>query len=314
MEPSVEDVTLTTPMPRRILLADDPGPVVTAVRRDLEERGCEVEALPRKAAADQAAAGRWDAALVRGAPGAEEAIAALRAADPLLPVVALFIDRKEAAASTAAASAADGVLVGPLTASAVGTVCALAGKLRDAAARAADLEATVATLAHRAPDADDFAFLKKLLFVEVKRSKRYGYPLSLALVEIDGWEGAASRPAPAARTALLAEVLGLVTRSLRDIDLAVPFSGERLVVVMPHTKAEGALRVASRLCAKIRDRAGEPRLTASVGVATHAGDGTVSFGGLVKRAGDALARARAQGGDRAEPAEPVKKRDRISIG
>jgi GGDEF domain-containing protein len=51
-----------------------------------------------------------------------------------------------------------------------------------------------------------------------------------------------------------------------------------------------------------------------VGVATHDGDGTVSFAGLVKRAGDALARARAQGGDRAEAADPPRKRDRISFG
>jgi hypothetical protein len=34
----------------------------------------------------------------------------------------------------------------------------------------------------------------------------------------------------------------------------------------------------------------------------------------VKRAGDALARARARGGDRSEQADPPKKRDRISIG
>jgi hypothetical protein len=40
----------------------------------------------------------------------------------------------------------------------------------------------------------------------------------------------------------------------------------------------------------------------------------VSFGGLVKRAGEALARAVEKGGDRAEPADPPKKRDRISIG
>ena len=61
-------------------------------------------------------------------------------------------------------------------------------------------------------------------------------------------------------------------------------------------------------------RTSGPRLTASVGVATHGGDGTVSFGGLVKRASDALGRARAAGGDRAEPADPPKKRERISIG
>lgn len=295
-------------MPRRILLADEPGPVATAVERDLEERGCEVEAVPPAAAPGKPAQARYDAALVRGAPGVEVLVAALRGADPLLPVIVLFLDRKEARASPAAQAAADGVLVGPLTASAVGTMCAFAGKLRDGAERQAELEAA---LARRGEEGKDLAFLKRLLFVEVKRSKRYGYPLSLALLEVDGW-GAVARPRE--RSRLLAELLGLVTASLRDIDLAVPFSAERLVVLMPHTKADGALRVARRLCARIRDRNAPPKLTASAGVATHGGDGTVSFGGLVKRAGEALARARDAGGDRAEPAEPPKKRDRISIG
>jgi diguanylate cyclase (GGDEF)-like protein len=308
MEPPVEDGTLTTPVPRRILLADEPGPVVTAVRRDLEERGCEVEVAPPADAPAKLAQARYDAALVRGGRGAEVLVAALRGGDPLLPVIVLFLDRKEAGACPGAAAAADGVLVGPLTASAVGTVCAFAGKLRDAAERVAEVEEA---LARRRAEGKDLAFLKKLLFVEVKRSKRYGHPLSLALVEVDGWEAVA--PARE-RTRLLAELLGLVTGSLRDIDLAVPFSGERLVVLMPHTKADGALRVARRLCAQIRDRTAPPKLTASAGVATHAGDGTVSFGGLVKRAGEALQRARAAGGDRAEPADPVKKRDRISMG
>ena len=80
----------------------------------------------------------------------------------------------------------------------------------------------------------DLEFLKKLLFVEVRRSKRYGYPLSLALVAVDRWEPLAAPLSARARTALLAEVLGVVTASLRDVDLALPFSGERFVVVMPH--------------------------------------------------------------------------------
>lgn len=297
-------------MAPRILLADESRPVVTAIRRDLEERGCEVEAVLPGDAARVAARGRFGAALVRGTGSAREVVAALREADPLLPVVVLFLDRSEAGRWPGVHDVADGVLVGPLTASAVGTVGSFAGKLRDASARIAELEASLA----RAGARPDFEFLKRLLFVEVRRSKRYGYPLSLAVVAIDGWEGLAPGLPARTRTALLADVLGVVSASVRDIDLAVPFSGERLVVVMPHTPADGGLRAARRLCANIRDRAGAPKVTASAGVAGHGGDGTVSFGGLVKRASEALARARAQGGDRAEPADPPKKRDRISIG
>jgi len=266
-------------------------------------------AAPAEAVA-RTAPGRHCAALVRGTPEADGIVAALRKADPHLPVVLLLMDRREAPPGAKAAGA-DAVLVAPLTASAVGSVCDLAAKLRERSERVAELEVR---LARRGNGRQDFEFLKRLLLAEVKRSKRYGYPLSLALVALDGWPESAAGLSARARTALLASILGTISGTLRDIDIAVPFSGERFVVVMPHTRADGGLRVARRLAAVVRDREGPPKLTASVGVATHGGDGTVSFGGLVQRAGQALARARAAGGDRAEPADPVKRRDRISIG
>lgn len=295
-------------MARRILLADDSDAVVTAIRRDLVRRGTDVESVLPGGAAARAAAVRFGAALVRG-NARPEVLAALRAADPLLPIVVLFLDRREAAANPGAKG--DAVLVGPLTGSAVAAACVLGEALRARGERIAELEGR---LAGRARAEEELEFLKRLLFVEVKRSRRYGYPLSLALVAVDRWEELAPTLGAPRRTALLAEVLGVVHGALRDIDVAVPFSDERLVVLMPHTKDDGAMRVARRLCARIRERERRPRLTASVGVATHGGDGTVSFGGLVKRASDALGRARAAGGDRAEPADPPKKRERISIG
>jgi diguanylate cyclase (GGDEF)-like protein len=297
-------------MARRILLADDASPVADALRRDLEDRGFAVDLMPPAEAPGRAAPGRYGAALV-GGTARGGGVAALKGADPHLPVIAIFLDRKEAAASPDARHA-DGVLVAPLTASSVVAICDLSVRLRDLSARVADLEGRASR--HAGPDLE---LLKRLLLAEVRRSRRYGHPLSLALVAIDGWDERAPKLSARGRTAALAGVLGVVTASLRDLDLAVPFSRERIVVVMPDTRADGALRVARRLCTKVRDhrgQAGRARVTVSVGVASHRGDGTVSFAGLVKRAGDALARARAHGGDRAEQADPPKKRDRISIG
>ncbi|HET8540666.1 MAG TPA: diguanylate cyclase [Anaeromyxobacter sp.] len=298
-------------MTRRILLADDASPVAEALRRDLEERGFAVDLAPAADVATHATPGRYGAALVGGTPRGG-LVAALKGADPHLPVIALFLDRKEAGASPDARHA-DAVLAAPLTATGLVAVCELSARLRDLSARVADLEAR----ASRRGGGPDLELLKRLLLAEVKRSRRYGHPLSLALVAIDGWQERAPRLSARARTAALAGVLGVVTASLRDIDVAVPFSDERVVVVMPHTKADGALRVARRLCARVREHRGQPgrtRVTASVGVATHDGDGTVSFAGLVKRAAEALARARDHGGDRAEPADPPKRRERISFG
>ncbi len=293
-------------MTRRILLADDASPVADALRRDLEDRGFAVDLVAPADAAARAAPGRYGVALV-GGTARGGVVAALKGTDPHLPVVAVFLDRKEAAASPDARHA-DGVLVAPLTASGVAAVCDLSARLRDLSARVSDLEGRAARRS-----GPDLELLKRLLLAEVKRSRRYGHPLSLALVALDQAEGRAGAASPRARAAALAGVLRVVTASLRDLDLAVPFSRERIVVVMPHTREDGALRVARRLCARVRGDDAS-RVTVSVGVAAHPGDGTVSFAGLVKRAGDALERARAAGGDRAEAAEPPKKRDRISIG
>jgi diguanylate cyclase (GGDEF)-like protein len=127
-----------------------------------------------------------------------------------------------------------------------------------------------------------------------------------------------ARLGAAGSTTLLAETLAVVNSSLRDIDLAVPFGDDRFVVLLPHTPSAGALRVARRLVARIHDAKGPSALlsptTASAGVASHDGQGTVSFGNLVKRAAGAMARAREAGGDRAESAEPPPPRDRVVMG
>lgn len=285
-------------------------PVVSALRRDLEPAGFAMDAVAPADAALRLDPLRHVAAVVRAGPGAAVVVAALKAADPHLTVLALFFDEEEAEGYPGGLGA-DGVLVGPLTAPQVSGTCALAARLTAAQRRLHTAERSRPLT----PSGDhDLSFLKRLLFVEVKRSKRYGIPLSLALVSVDGWEAMAGQLGPRARAALLSELTGLVSGAVRDIDIAVPFSEERLVVLMPHTPSAGGLHVSRRLCTRVRERATTIPITVSVGVASHEGQGTVSFGSLVKRAAEALAVARAGGGDRAVGAEPPKRRDRISMG
>jgi diguanylate cyclase (GGDEF)-like protein len=279
-------------MSGRILVVEESRRVVTALRRALEPAGFRVDAAAPAAAIEAHDPERHVAAIVRALPGAGETIAALREADPSLAVVALFEDDAEADAG-ASALGADGVLVGPLRAAAVVTAaCRMAARMREQSRRIAELAAPVASR--------DLDFLKRMLFVEVKRSRRYHTPIALALVGIDGWPAPAARLGARARARLLADVLATLSSSVREIDIAVPFADDRFVVLMPHTDGPGGLEVSRRLCARIREGSLSARLTASVGVAAHAGDGPVSFSALVKRAADALERARRGGGDRAE--------------
>jgi two-component system cell cycle response regulator len=319
-------------MSRRVLVAVESKPVVSALLRSLEPAGLGVDVVPPAEAAATVDPARHEVALLRAATGAEAVVAALRKADPHLAVVALFFDEEEASAFPGAFGA-DGVLVGPLTPAQVTGTCGLAARLTRARrqlaeqARQADqveqtkqeeqtklVEQAGAEAPRAASGAHDLTFLKRLLFVEVKRSRRYGFPLSLALVSVDGWEALSEKLGPRARAALLGDMAVAAATAVRDIDVSVPLSDDRLVVLMPHTATAGGLQVARRICARVRERKGAVAVTVSVGLASHDGHGTVSFGALVKRASEAMARAREAGGDRAESAEPMKRRSRISIG
>lgn len=280
-------------MSGRILVVEESRPVVAALRKALEAAGFRVDASSFASAADKHDPDRHVTAVVRAATGARQVVAALRRGDRALAVVALFEDEADA---DPASIGADVALVGPLSApAAVASVCALAARAREQARRISDLER------REAPPADrDLDFLKRLLFFEVRRSRRYRFPVALALVAIDGWPEAAARLGGRARARILGDLLATLAAAVRDIDVAVAFTEDRFVVLMPHTDAEGALAVSRRLCQRVRERGGTAPVSASVGVAAHEGDGPVSFSALVQRATAALARAREAGGDRVE--------------
>lgn len=298
-------------MAGRVLIAIESKPVVAALLRDLMQAGFAVDVAPPDAAAAKVDPALHEVVLVRAVAGTELLVGSLRQADPALAVVVIFSDEEEASGHPGALGA-DGLLTGPLVAPQVASTCALAARLTLARRQLAE-QARVA--APRAASGEhDLAFLKRLLFVEVKRSRRYGYPISLALVSVDRWAELSEQLGARVRTALLGELTGVVATVVRDIDVSVPFSDDRLVVLMPHTATGGGLQVARRICARVRERSSTIPLTVSVGLASHDGHGTVSFSALVKRASEALTRAREAGGDRAVSAEPPKRRDRISIG
>ncbi len=291
-------------MTQRILVLETSHPVVAALRRFLRGGGFEVQVAPPAAALDGVDPSQIAVAAVRpGTPDGRSAYDALRAADPTLPVVLLLDDEDEPEGRLPA----DGALVAPLTRTAVVTLFRALARVRDGDRRVARLERE---LAERPAALSDYEFFKKLLLVEVKRSRRYHYPVSLALLAVDGWRERAAALDDAARSALLGEVLALVAGAVRDIDVPVLYDAERLLVFMPHTDAIGARTVAQRLVKKARTH--PSGLTASVGVATYDGQGTMSFSSLVRGAADALLQAQGAGGNRAEHTTPAARHDRTT--
>ncbi|MCY1034741.1 diguanylate cyclase [Corallococcus sp. BB11-1] len=314
-----------------ILLAEPSAPVASTLRRFLEGAGHEVAWVGGAAEARRLLQDRPPGVLVASAslPVDGEALCQeLRQKGSRLPVLLVYPPDEEHADTRAAGAGAEGCLVGPLKRGTVVTCVSLVLRLAEAGARALTPDAAappapaVAIPARpgglperRASRTDlfsvssspDFDFLKRLLLMEVKRSRRYRYPISLLLVEVDRFTEHTLSLAPPARTALLAEALGLLTAGVRDIDVVVPFADSRFVVFLPHTPRSGARVVAERLRERMPSLKALPGATASVGVAVSeppAGGAKaltqgagLSFGGLLKEAGDALRRAQAGGGD-----------------
>ncbi|WP_338864618.1 diguanylate cyclase [Myxococcus stipitatus] len=310
-----------------VLLAEPAASVAGVLRRYLEGAGHDVTWVASAEEALRATRERPPAVVLAAGTGAldgEALCRSLRAQGLQVPALLMYSPDEEHAEERAAQAGADGGLVGPLKRATVLTCVSLLVQREEArraaapAPRASTQPQTPVPVARPEPasssTSSDFEFLKRLMLMEVKRSRRYRYPIALLMVELDRFPERSAGLVPAARKGALAEVLGVLVEGVRDIDVAVPFADSRFVVFLPHTPRSGARIVAERLREKLKSVAGLPSGTASVGVAVSepaaarkdaapgAPGQAVSFGGLLKDAGDALRRAQAAGGDWVEVA------------
>lgn len=147
-----------------------------------------------------------------------------------------------------------------------------------------------------------FAHFKEVLFVEVKRARRYGFPLALALIAFDPVDG---RMDAELQTQLMGGLAIAIRRSLRDTDYPVQYSPDRVLLLMPHTDLAGSLIVARRITervAKATLQSGDTVIhpTISVGVAAGEPGREYGFSDLVRQAQDGLTAAMSRGGNRVE--------------
>jgi diguanylate cyclase (GGDEF)-like protein len=287
-------------MADRVLVVEERRPIAAALRAHLELAGFVADVVAEGGAV--AAAGPDHAfAIVRAARRDLEK--ALRERDPALLVVLLF-DDDDAALAAAQDPTADAILVGPLFGPVVTATARAMVRLRAEGRRAA--------AATDAPErtklgADDLAFFRRILLMEVKRARRYRYPLAIAALSLDRWSEFGPDLGAEGRARLLGEVLGELARGVREVDLPLLHTGERFLVVMPHTDADGALLVARRLCERIRALESAVPLSASCGVASFGGEGPISLASMLAEAGSGIEAARRAGGGTAERGTPARR-------
>jgi diguanylate cyclase (GGDEF)-like protein/PAS domain S-box-containing protein len=138
---------------------------------------------------------------------------------------------------------------------------------------------------------------------ELARTARYGAPLSVLMIDIDHFKVVNDTYGHHTGDRVIESLGRLLREALRDIDLAGRVGGEEFAVLLPQTILIHAVEAAERLRAKVADmevplEQGVPlRITISIGVASHTGDG-VNLDTLLNRADTALYDAKHAGRDR----------------
>ncbi len=146
-------------------------------------------------------------------------------------------------------------------------------------------------------------FFERVLVMELKRAKRYGYSLAACLVGLDAWQGESVPPA-AVGVKLRSKVANAIAAIVRDIDMPVDLAEDRMLVFLPYADLDGAVRVGKRIAASVArlheatDAGDESwRGTVSIGIAALKPGKPVSFARLMREATSALKAAQLRGGD-----------------
>jgi diguanylate cyclase (GGDEF)-like protein len=113
------------------------------------------------------------------------------------------------------------------------------------------------------------AFLERLA-LERDRNRRFGRPFALALIDLDGFKAVNDGAGHAAGDSLLAEVAGVLSSELRDVDIVARIGGDEFAMLLPETGDTEAGAILERLRdavqVKMRQRGWPVSLSAGVAV------------------------------------------------
>lgn len=172
-------------------------------------------------------------------------------------------------------------------------------RLRDVLAQQASLDPLTGALNRRA--------FEPLFVREQARARRSAQPMSLLMADLDHFKRINDRLGHAGGDAVLKAFSGMAREILRGNDVFCRWGGEEFVVLLPGTAQTQALQVGERLrrtfaagTVRLAAPGQEAGFTVSLGVAQWQVD--ESLESLMRRADEALYRAKSEGRDRCVPA------------
>ncbi len=134
---------------------------------------------------------------------------------------------------------------------------------------------------------------------ELKRTRRYGRPLSVLYLDLDDFKRVNDSHGHQTGDAVLKLVADAIRRAVRQLDVVGRLGGDEFAVLMPETDGDLADAAAARLAKELRDAfKGTPTVTASVGVVscTRAEAGVDE---VLRQADQAMYQAKRKGKDQA---------------
>jgi len=155
-------------------------------------------------------------------------------------------------------------------------------------------------------------YLMEQLPRELERCRRYAYPLSVLMCDIDHFKQINDVSGHAAGDDVLQQFAARAQKSIRtNSDWISRYGGEEFLIVLPETAYEGAMFVAEKIRALIAatpfaTRSGDTRVTASFGVAstgTNGPDIALKVDALIRTADECLYTSKQGGRNRTEGLE-----------
>jgi diguanylate cyclase (GGDEF)-like protein len=138
---------------------------------------------------------------------------------------------------------------------------------------------------------------------EIKRARRYQVPLSLIMLDIDGFKNINDSYGHETGDLVLQRIANTLLKNIRAVDAVARLGGEEFSVLLPSTQSEDAVKLAERLRLAVEAESFEIReqqrmsVTASIGVAAY-GDDTPDLDALLRNADAAMYQAKNQGRNR----------------
>ena len=133
---------------------------------------------------------------------------------------------------------------------------------------------------------------------EIKRFKRYGTPLSIAMYDLDDFKAFNDTYGHSAGDSVLQQITTLISEILRDTDSHIRLGGEEFLIIMPGVTAEEAYQGMERVRKSIAQKSfteHQLTVTLSSGIASYA-EGSGSR--LLERADKAMYQAKQAGRNR----------------